>query len=90
MRSKKERRPYWPSRGAVYRNHGGGIFRCSSNAYSNNWNGICARMDNVESGWTFQANGIHRYPDGSIDWNFSTGGRFRDGKPRNMAGGKNG
>ena len=77
MRSKKERRPYWPSRGAVYRNHGGGI-------------GVCARMENVESGWTFQANGIHRYPDGSIDWNFSTGGRFLDGKPRNMAGGKNG
>lgn len=86
----KERRPYWPSRGVEYKNHGGGVFRCKGTAFRSNWHGICAKMQNVESGWTFQANGIHAYQDGSIDWNFSTGGHFAEGWPRNLAGGQNG
>ena len=86
----RDRKPYVPENGQIYRNHGGGIFRCKSAAFRSNWHGICARMENVASGWTFQANGIHGYPDGSIDWNFSTGGHFQEGKPRSITGGQNG
>ena len=35
-----------------------------------------AVLKNRETGWTLTANGIGRYPDGSIDWDFSTDGHF--------------
>ena len=30
-----------------------------------------------ESGWTFKAHGLGMYSDGRIDWDYSTGGRFK-------------
>ena len=35
-----------------------------------------AKLQGVTSYWTFIAHGIGRYDDGSIDWDFSTGGYF--------------
>ena len=35
-----------------------------------------AILKNIESGWTFKAHGLGMYPDGEIDWDFSTGGHF--------------
>lgn len=69
------RRPYKPERGAVYENHGGGVFRCMTTP-SKNLSGYYATMQNIKSGWTFQAIGIHRYQDGTIDWDYSTNGIF--------------
>ena len=33
-------------------------------------------MVNVRSGWSFLAHGVGIYPDGRIDWDYSTDGRF--------------
>ena len=33
-------------------------------------------MQNIESLWTLQANGCGMYGDGTIDWDYSTGGHF--------------
>lgn len=35
-----------------------------------------AKLQSVASYWTFIAHGIGRYDDGSIDWDYSTGGYF--------------
>ena len=60
---------FTPQVGRVYRNHGGGEF-------------CCLRSDrvvsfvNIKSEWTFNVRGPRRYPDGTIDWQWSYGGRF--------------
>lgn len=36
-----------------------------------------ATMQSAESGWTFVAHDCRIYVDGTIDWSYSTGGRFR-------------
>ena len=35
------------------------------------------QLENIDSGWVLTAHGINLYPDGTIDWDFSTGGHFR-------------
>lgn len=70
--AKNERKPYAPTEGFLYRNRGGGVFRCVSNALGR----TTATMVNVKSGWMFTAYGIGRYSDDSIDWDFSLNGRF--------------
>lgn len=35
-----------------------------------------AIMVNMKSGWQCMAHGIGMYDDGTIDWDYSTGGRF--------------
>ena len=35
-------------------------------------------LRNLKTGWTFLANGIGYYPDGSIDWDYSTEGHFEE------------
>ena len=84
-----KRRPFQPEEGGIYENHGGGTFCCLGKIRKGPL-GWAATFQNTKSGWTFQANGIHGYPDGSIDWNFSTGGHFQEGKPRSITGGQNG
>ena len=66
----KDRWKFVPEVGTIYQNHGGGTFKCLS------VRGRTARFVNINSGWTFLAHECHRYTDGSIDWNWSTGGRF--------------
>ena len=43
-----------------------------STAYS----AYSAKLQNVVSGWTFTAQGVNMYADGTIDWDFSTDGHF--------------
>ena len=64
--------PFYPTEGATYRNQGGGEFRCikASSVYHDAW------MINVKSGWAFTAHGCRIYSDGSIEWDYSTGGHF--------------
>ena len=59
-----------PEPGKVYKNHGGGEFRCLSISDSS------AVMVNTKSGWTFTAHGVQQYEDGTIEWDYSTGGYF--------------
>lgn len=66
-----KREKFTPKEDKVYTNHGGGVFRCMSALA----NGI-AVMQNINSGWTFTAEGCGIYEDGTIDWDHSTGGYF--------------
>ena len=50
---------------------GGGSYLCKRSRGSES-----ARMVNVKSGWDFIAHGLRRYFDGSIEWDYSTGGCF--------------
>lgn len=60
-----------PEQGKVYANKGGGEFLCLRN-----YHGGDACMRNVKSGWTFMAHGVQQYEDGTIEWDYSTGGQF--------------
>lgn len=66
--------PFVPMEHLIYRNRGGGCFLCRRVFRS----GVDAIMQNITSGWTFTAHGIRRYEDGTIVWDYSTGGRFED------------
>ena len=66
----KERWKFVPEVGTIYENHGGGTFKCLSVS------GYNATFKNTKSGWTFFAHVCHKYADGRIDWDYSTGGRF--------------
>ena len=69
---KKIIRPFLPTVGEVYKNKGGGTYRCVK-IYSIR----DVRMINVNSGWEFTAHTIQRYPDGTIEWDYSTDGRWK-------------
>ena len=68
MKAKRWR--FEPKEGEEYDNHGGGRFRCLRVF------GQDALFQSVKSGWTFMARECHTYEDGTIDWNWSTGGHF--------------
>lgn len=57
--------------GKTYANKGGGTFRCLRYEGNNSY-----KMVNVLSGWTFYAHNITMYSNGSIEWDYSTGGYF--------------
>lgn len=67
-----KRTPFVPKHGEVYKNHGGGTFRCLDlePTCETSW------FQNIYSGWTFMAHGLRKYPDGTIEWDYSTGGFF--------------
>ena len=82
-------RPLVPAFGQVYRNRGGGEYRCidrtpmTGTTYYNASGGssdTMALFRNVESGWTFFAKGIIHYIDGTIEWDHSSDGHFADKK----------
>lgn len=75
-----------PEVGQVYTNRGGGKYRCIAPAAagpmfynagggSSNTAGV---FQNIESGWTFTAKGIIQYIDGTIEWDHSVGGTFKE------------
>ena len=65
------RQRFAPERGQTYINEGDGHMYYCMNA-----DGDSALMRSIWSGWTFRAHGVGRYEDGTIDWDYSTGGRF--------------
>ena len=68
----KKREKFTPKAGEIYRNQGGGTFRCLRSGYSTG----NATMQNVKSGWTFSAHGCGIYEDGTMDWDYSTSGTW--------------
>jgi len=72
-----ERRRFAPAKGHVFHNRGGGDFLCTSETF---WIGYESRawMQNVKSGWSFEARDIRIYDNGDIDWGYSVGGRWAD------------
>ena len=73
----KGRAPFSPVPGRIYElaSPSGGRFLCRSRLYGSQYN---ARMVNVLSGWSFLAHGVGIYPDGRIDWDYSTDGCFTE------------
>lgn len=72
-----------PVKGQVYTNKGGGKFLCQGGIHETPFTvekAFSAFMVNVMSGWTFLANGLIQYEDGTIEWDYSSGGRF-ESKP---------
>lgn len=42
------------------------------------WSDFNCELRSVRSGWTFTAHGTNIFLDGSIEWDFSTNGRFEN------------
>lgn len=83
-----ERTKFTPIPGHCYKNIGGGTFKCLRvGGFINEYDAI---MQNTASGWTFTAHGCGLYEDGTIDWDYSTKGRFEkqhsDGSHRDDLG----
>ena len=57
--------------GTIYTNKGGGRFLCLSDT-----EGEITKLRNVASGWTLNAHVVTMYDDGTIEWDYSTGGYF--------------
>lgn len=74
MTTEKRQNPrrFNPTSGRIYENAGGGRYLCD---YARE-TGCTAWMKNTVSGWTLLAHGIVRYEDGTIEWDYSTGGHF--------------
>jgi len=72
--NRMKRTKFTPEPGKTYRNQGGGVFRCIN--YSRIFGE--ATMQNVKSGWTLRAHGCGLYEDGTMDWDYSTGGYFAE------------
>lgn len=71
QKAKVEREKFVPRIGEYYKNHGGGEYLCMAvGTYDT------AVMQNTASGWTLTAHGLGKYEDGTIDWDYSTGGAF--------------
>lgn len=67
----KTRKPFRPEAGKWYENEAGGLYLClSSNPFG-------ATMQQKNTRWTFDANGIGIYEDGKIDWDYSLHGHFQ-------------
>ena len=74
-----------PIIGQIYRNRNGGEYRCTGNSFYMNdtqkqralsLGEHIAYMERVKDGWSLSAHGVIQYEDGTVEWNYSTGGRF--------------
>lgn len=71
-----ERQKFTPVPGQIYRLRPGGEYRCLQDLNEP----YHAVLQNTASGWTLRAHGCGVYPDGTIDWDYSTGGFFAKGE----------
>ena len=73
----KDGERFEPVPGQVYENKGGGTYLCGD-VWKNDTPDLsyCARMTNTKTGWTLIAHGLIQYEDGTIEWDYSTGGRW--------------
>lgn len=77
-----------PVVGQVYRNRNDREYCCLSNTSYPNEEAVQktlalgehqVNMVRMSDGWSFTAHGLHQYEDGTVEWNYSTGGAFREG-----------
>lgn len=66
------RTPFYPTKGMIYENEGGGKFKCIKEELTH------PTMQNIYTGWTFTACGTGIYRDGKIDWDYSINGHFEN------------
>lgn len=74
-----------PVVGRVYTNRNGGDYLCTGNLLylskeeerrSLALGEHIAYMERVKDGWSLSAHGVVQYENGTIEWNYSTNGRF--------------
>lgn len=68
-----ERKHFAPAPQQVYENAAGGSYACLASFAD--CSGV---MINIKSGWRIMCRGIGMYDDGTIDWDYSTGGEFAE------------
>ena len=56
--------------GKKYKNHNGSEYVCRAN-YSHS-----TVLERIKDSWTLEAHGICIYDDGTIEWDYSTGGHW--------------
>lgn len=72
MENKHWERTYITSTvGTGYTNRNGSNYICRALTGTSD-----AIMERVSDGWTIEAHGIQRYQDGTIEWNYSSGGHW--------------
>lgn len=69
--------------GKVYKNSNGELFRCVTPQFLPGYGGGEERLRNAKTGWTFRAHGVRILPDGTIDWDYTTGGYFEERRREN-------
>jgi len=57
--------------GQTYRNRNGSDYICRSCVDPD-----CYTLERIKDGWTLTAHVITMYEDGTIEWDYSTGGRW--------------
>ena len=64
--------------GSLYRLHGrdGYVLECIRNVHDDGYSPFTDIVRSTLTGWTMKVHGVNQYPDGSIDWDFSTDGMF--------------
>ena len=76
-----------PVVGQIYKKRNGREYCCLSNAGYTSESSMRvavslgdhqASMVRMSDGWSFVAHGFQQYEDGTVEWNFSTGGAFRE------------
>ena len=60
-----------PVEGQVYTNRNGWRYLCEAVTEDGT-----ATMQRVKDGWTMEAHGITQHEDGTIEWDYSPGGRW--------------
>lgn len=64
-----------PQEGAVYENRNGWRYLCVASPTEKDTDDA-ATLQRVSDGWTLKAHNVYQYPDGTIEWDFSTGGHW--------------
>ena len=59
-------------------NRHGKVLECIRVINNDSYSEYTARIRSTITGWTMTVHGTNVYPDGSIDWDFSTDGFFTD------------
>lgn len=72
------RKTFYPEAGKTYENEGGGTYICLDTVYNSRNGEVHAIMENTQTGWVLNAHGVGIYEDGKIDWDYSTGGHFKE------------
>jgi len=60
-----------PEIGTIYQNRNGSRYRCTHAFIDGS-----VLMERLSDGWTLTAHGVCQYEDGTIEWDYSTGGRW--------------
>lgn len=66
-------------KGQVYKNHNGSMYLCTDSGYSlDDKPSEFASFERLSDGWTLTAHGIVQHENGDIEWNYSTGGYWKN------------